>query len=210
MSKIALIIVDLQNDFCKGGSLAVPFGEALVPLANQLMPYFAHVVATQDWHPADHASFAANHPKARIGDMIMLDGVLQMLWPTHCVQKSRGAQFYPGFDVARVDQIIQKGTNPAIDSYSAFFDNAHKQTTGLHDYLQALGITQLYIMGIATDYCVKFSVLDALALGYTTYVIEDACRGVDLKAGDSEKALQEMAKVGAKRVQVRDVLAAMG
>jgi len=204
-----LVIVDVQNDFCKGGSLAVPQGEQVVAMANRLMPYFDLVVATQDWHPANHISFAANHPGSHVGASIMVQGIAQLLWPTHCVQGSVGAQFHPALDVTRINRIFHKGTNKGVDSYSTFFDNARKHHTGLDAYLKEQGVIQLYIMGLATDYCVKFSVLDALSLGYEVNVIEDACRGVDLTPGDSEAALTEMVTRGAKRVLVRDVIAAM-
>lgn len=209
MGQSALVIVDVQNDFCKGGSLAVPQGEQVVAMANRLMPYFDLVVATQDWHPANHISFADNHPGSHVGDSIKVAGIAQVLWPTHCVQGSIGAQFHPALDVIRINRIFHKGTNKKVDSYSTFFDNARKQHTGLESYLKEQGVTHLYIMGLATDYCVKFSVLDALSLGYEVSVIEDACRGVDLTPGDSEAALTEMAAQGAKRVLVRDVIAAM-
>ena len=208
MNKSALIIVDVQNDFCKGGALAVPHGEEVVPLANQAMSHFDLTVATQDWHPADHVSFASNQPGHHVGELMLLGGISQVLWPDHCIQASVGAQFYPGFQVERVQRIFQKGANIDIDSYSAFFDNAHQQSTGLDDYLKEQGVTDLYIMGLATDYCVKFSVLDALSLGYTVYVIEDACRGVNLAANDSENALREMEASGANRVPLADVLQA--
>lgn len=205
MSKCALIIVDVQNDFCKGGSLSVPFGEFIVPLANQLMGYFTIKIATQDWHPKDHMSFAANQSGRKPFDVINYRGMKQVLWPIHCVQGSVGAEFFPGLKVENFTKIFQKGTDKEIDSYSAFFDNAHLKSTGLHHYLQQEGITELYFLGIATDYCVKFSVLDALALGYQVYVIEDACRGVNLQKDDSEKALKEMENKGAIRITSKDI-----
>lgn len=210
MIKKALIIVDLQNDFCKGGSLAVPHGEDVAPLANRASAHFDLVVATQDWHPANHVSFASNQPHHQIGDVIMLQGISQVLWPDHCIQGSFGAEFYPLFDVSRVNHIFQKGTNKEVDSYSAFFDNAHLQSTGLYDYLSNKGVTDLYIMGLATDYCVKFTVLDALSLGFNVHVIEDACRGVNLFQDDSENALKEMELKGAIRVTLNCCLESKG
>jgi nicotinamidase/pyrazinamidase len=193
----ALLLVDIQNDFVPGGSLAVPEGDKVIPVANALQPYFDHVIATQDWHPANHGSFAANHPGKKPGDIIDLNGLVQILWPVHCVQNSWGAEFVPGLDTGRFEKIIHKGTDPGIDSYSALFDNGHRKTTGLDDYLKQAGIDELYIMGLATDYCVKFTVIDALKLGYLIFVIEDGCRGINLKPGDVDRAFEEMKKRGA-------------
>lgn len=198
--KTALIIVDLQNDFCPGGSLAVPEGDAIVPLANQLQSCFDIVVATQDWHPSDHMSFASNHIERSVGDVIEVNHIQQILWPAHCVQGTRGAEFHPDFNL-KYDKKILKGIDKTIDSYSAFFDNAHLRSTGLGDYLKAEGVTKIYIMGLATDYCVKYTCLDALHLGFDVFVIEDACRGVELKQGDIAHAFEEMQTAGAKLVR---------
>ena len=187
----ALILVDLQNDFMPGGALAVPGGDKVVPVANRLSEVFAVsalVVATQDWHPAGHGSFASQHPGARPGDVIDLDGLRQELWPDHCVQGTPGAEFHPSLDQGRIARVFRKGSDPAIDSYSTFFDNARRKSTGLGDFLRENNVEQVYIMGLATDYCVKFSVLDALSLGFKTSVIEDGCRGIDLQSGDVESA----------------------
>lgn len=192
----ALIMVDLQNDFCEGGALEVSGGSSVIPLANQLQPYFRLVVATQDWHPADHTSFASNHPGHGISDAIRIGHVLQILWPDHCIQGGHGAEFYPDLNISRVDKIIHKGTDSSIDSYSAFFDNEHLRSTGLGDYLHEHNIHDVYILGLATDYCVKYSALDAKQLGFNVYVIEDACRGVDLAEGDVVSALDEMRASG--------------
>ncbi|PYJ02511.1 MAG: bifunctional nicotinamidase/pyrazinamidase, partial [Verrucomicrobia bacterium] len=158
----ALLLVDLQNDFLLGGTLPVPQGNAVIPLANQLQGAFKLVVATQDWHPPNHVSFAENHAGKRPGDVIQLRKLSQVLWPAHCVQNTRGAQFAPGLMLNRVNKVVRKGTDPAIDSYSGFFDNGHLRATGLHEYFQAKQATGVYLMGLATDYCVKFTALDAV------------------------------------------------
>jgi nicotinamidase/pyrazinamidase len=191
----ALICVDLQNDFCPGGSLPVKEGRDIGVLINRIQKNFDFVVATQDWHPKDHLSFASNHKK-KPGEVIDLDGLKQVLWPDHCVQGSQGAEFIEEFDQKKVDRVFQKGTDKRIDSYSAFFDNAHKKATGLGDYLKQKGIKEVYLAGLATDYCVKYSALDAMGLGFDTTVIEDACRGIDLQEGDISNALQEMRDAG--------------
>jgi nicotinamidase/pyrazinamidase len=192
----ALLMVDLQNDFCPGGNLAVPEGDKVVALANQLQLNFNCVVATQDWHPADHLSFAENHSNQKVGNIVQLNSITQILWPTHCVQESKGAEFHPELDITRVNKIIFKGTNREIDSYSAFFDNAHQRSTGLADYLKEQGITKLHVMGLATDYCVKYTCLDAIQLGFEVSIILDGCRGVELQVGDVDKAIREMEQAG--------------
>jgi len=197
----ALIIVDLQNDFLPGGALAVPHGNEVIPLANELQQRFELVLATQDWHPPNHGSFAANHSGKKPGDRIMLDGIEQILWPVHCVQNTKGAEFAPSFDTSRIAHIFHKGIDPKIDSYSTFFDNAHRRETGLADYLKKRAINEIYLMGLALDYCVKYSTLDARQLGLNTYVIVDGCRGIELEAGDIERAIDEMKRVGAVLLQ---------
>ncbi len=192
----ALILIDLQNDFMPEGALAVPDGNAVIPVANRLVRSFDLVVATQDWHPPGHSSFASQHPGKNPGDTIELDGLRQELWPDHCVQGTSGAELHADLDVRRMTRIFQKGTDPRIDSYSAFFDNAHRKSTGLADYLKEKGVSEVYLMGLATDYCVKFSVLDAVELGFRANVIQDGCRGIDLQAGDVSKAIDEMKTVG--------------
>ncbi len=193
----ALILVDLQNDFMPGGALAVPDGDAVIPVANRLVRSFDLVVATQDWHPPGHGSFASQYAGKNPGDTVELDGLRQELWPDHCVQGTSGAELHAGLDVRRITRIFQKGTDPRIDSYSTFFDNAHLKSTGLADYLKQKGVSEVYLMGLATDYCVKFSVLDAVELGFKANVILDGCRGIDLQAGDVGKAIDEMKAVGA-------------
>jgi nicotinamidase/pyrazinamidase len=197
--KRALVLVDLQNDFLPGGALAVAEGDTAVTVAQALLPLFANdfVVATQDWHPADHGSFAANHPGKKPGEVIELAGLRQVLWPVHCVQHTRGAEFASSLPRQRIDQVVQKGTDPAIDSYSGFFDNGHRRATGLHDLLQQRGIGKLFILGLATDYCVKFTVLDARELGYQVHLVTDGCRGVNLSPGDTEAAVEQMRQAGA-------------
>ena len=192
----ALILVDLQNDFLPMGALPVPDGDQVIPLANQIQQRFDLVVATQDWHPSNHASFAASHPGKAPGDVIDLNGLQQTLWPVHCVQNTVGSAFAPGLDISRVRKIFRKGTAPGIDSYSGFFDNGHRKSTGLDLYLKQAGVTETYVLGLATDYCVKFTALDAQELGFATYVLADACRGVDLQTGDVAAALHDMATAG--------------
>jgi nicotinamidase/pyrazinamidase len=201
----ALILVDIQNDFVPGGALAVPEGDRIVPVVNRLQPRFDLVVATQDWHPAGHGSFAANHPGRRPGEIIDLNGLSQMLWPTHCVQGTAGAEFVPGLDQKKRDRVFVKGTAPEVDSYSGFFDNGHRQETGLGDYLRERDVTEVYVAGLATDYCVKFTALDALQLGFKTYLISDACRGVNIQPGDVELAIEEMRAAGATIVQAEEI-----
>jgi len=201
----ALIIVDLQNDFLPGGALPVPHGDEVIPLANELQQRFELVLATQDCHPPNHGSFAANHKGKKPGDRIILDGIEQVLWPVHCVQNTHGAEFAPSFDMSRVVHVFHKGIDPRIDSYSTFFDNAHRRETGLADYLKKRGINDIYLMGLALDYCVKYSTLDALQLGLNTHVILDGCRGIDLEPGDVNHALDEMKRAGVVLLQSSDL-----
>lgn len=201
----ALIIVDMQNDFVEGGALAVPGGKELVPLVNRLQPRFDLVVATQDWHPANHGSFVANHPGRKTYDLIELGGLPQTLWPVHCVQNTPGADFVPGLDRSRWAAVFQKGTDPEIDSYSGLFDNGKRRATGLGDFLKKRGVDQVYVLGLAIDYCVKFTALDAVALGFRTTLIEDASRGVDLQPGDVEKAINEMRQAGVHIARIETI-----
>jgi len=201
----ALIIVDLQNDFLPGGALPVPHGDEVIPVANELQRRFDLVVATKDWHPPNHGSFAANHPGKEPGDRIMLDGIEQILWPVHCVQNTHGAEFAAAFDTSRIAHVFHKGINPQIDSYSTFFDNAHRRHTGLAHYLEKHEIKNIYLMGLALDYCVKYSALDARQLGFDTHVILDGCRGIDLHAGDIDRALDEMKCAGAVLLNSSDL-----
>lgn len=190
-------MVDIQNDFIPGGALPTQNGHAVIPIANRLQPRFDLVVATQDWHPPNHGSFASNHRGRKPGEVIELHGLPQVLWPDHCVQGSRGAEFHTGLEMGHVDKVVQKGTDPQIDSYSGFFDNGHRKSTELEHYLREKGVTDVYVIGLATDYCVKWTALDAVKLGFRTHVIKDACRGVDLRPGDIDRALEEMRAAGA-------------
>lgn len=201
----ALILVDIQNDFLPGGALPVPGGNAVIPVANRVQETFDLIVATQDWHPTNHGSFAANHPYRNPGELHQLGGLPQVLWPVHCVQYTGGAAFAPGLITKRIARIFPKGTDPEIDSYSGFFDNGHKKATGLGDYLTAHGVTEVYVLGLATDYCVKATALDARQLGFTTHLIADGCRGVNLHPGDVDRAIDELRAAGVRIIQ-SDVL----
>lgn len=194
--KSALIIVDVQNDFVPGGALAVTDGDQVVPLINEIQKKFRNVVATQDFHPADHGSFAANHPGKIQGEFIDLEGLTQILWPVHCVQGSLGADFCSDLDQSHWKAIFQKGKNPKVDSYSGFFDNARRGDTGLGDYLKSVGIEQVFVCGLALDYCVKYTALDAKSLGFDTYLISDATKAVNLNPEDGSKAIAEMEEAG--------------
>ncbi len=192
----ALILVDIQNDFLPGGALAVAGGDEIVSSANRLMEGFGIVVATQDWHPPDHGSFAANHPGKEVYESIDLHGLPQTLWPVHCVRDTHGAEFAPGLDVRRITRVFQKGTRLEVDSYSGFHDNGHRHSTGMADWLREQGVTQLTVCGLATDYCVKFTALDAVSEGFQVILALAACRGVNLMAGDVDKAVGEMRGAG--------------
>lgn len=197
MNKQALVLVDIQNDFLPGGALAVPEGDAIIPVANRLMEQFACVVATQDWHPVDHGSFAVNHPGRSVYETIDLNGLPQTLWPVHCVQDSYGAQFAPMLNVTRITEVFRKGIRPDVDSYSGFHDNGRRYSTGLAQWLRNRHITDLTVCGLATNYCVKFTVLDAIAEGFNVTVALTACRGIDIQPGDVDRAVEEMARQGA-------------
>lgn len=200
MTHRALLLVDLQNDFCAGGALAVPEGDSTIDVANRLIDACLArgepVVASQDWHPANHGSFASQH-QVEPYSQGQLDGLAQTFWPVHCVQNSEGAALHPLLQQQDISEVFHKGENPAIDSYSAFFDNGHRHKTRLDTWLRERDISELIVLGLATDYCVKFTVLDALALGYTVNVIADGCRGVNLEPQDSAHAFMDMAAAGA-------------
>jgi nicotinamidase/pyrazinamidase len=194
----ALVLVDIQNDFMPGGSLPVPRGDEVVPVVNALAGRFDLVVATEDWHPPDHESFASRHAGRSPGDVIDLHGVPQTLWPDHCVQGSLGVELVAGLDRARIARVFRKGTEPRVDSYSGFFDNGRRGDTGLDAFLRARGVREVWIAGVATDYCVKYTALDARALGYETMLVLDGCRGVGAHAGDVERAIAEMCAAGVR------------
>jgi nicotinamidase/pyrazinamidase len=206
-SREALLLVDLQNDFVEGGALAVTGGLSLIELANRLMSKFDLVVATQDWHPSDHRSFAVQHPGLKVGDRFQLGGLAQTAWPVHCVQGSDGAGFVKTLNLDRIQHVVRKGTDRDIDSYSGFFDNGHRRSTGLADYLREHDVSHVFVMGLATDYCVRATVLDAIQAGLKTTLIVDGCRGVDLHPGDSALAIEEMKSSGAEIVASNSILA---
>lgn len=206
----ALILVDIQNDFLPGGALGVRDGDEVVAVANAAQHAFELIVATQDWHPVNHGSFAANHPGRNTGDLVELGGLPQVLWPAHCVQNTGGAAFAPGLETRRIARIFPKGTDPEIDSYSGFFDNGHRKATGLGDYLRGLDVTDVYILGLATDYCVKATALDARQLGFGVHLIVDGCRGVELADGDIERAVAAMKSAGVDLVTSERLAATVG
>lgn len=204
----ALVIADIQNDFLPGGALAVPRGDEVIPVVNRLQSAFPLVVATQDWHPSDHGSFAANHPGKKMYEQIQLNGLPQTLWPVHCVQGTTGAELASKLDRERIARIFQKGTDPEIDSYSALFDNGHRKSTGLGEWLQDKDVTDVFVCGLTTDYCVKFTALDARQAGFKTFLIADASRGVNLQPDDVKNAVAEMRRAGVAIVQSGDMLRA--
>ena len=199
MSDSALIVIDVQNDFCPGGALAVEGGDQIVPGINALMADFASVILTQDWHPGDHSSFASQHDGLNPFELTQMPYGPQVLWPDHCVQGTDGAAFHAGLNTDRADLVIRKGFRPAIDSYSAFFENDQTTPTGLEGYLRTRGLTKLTMVGLATDFCVNYSAVDAAKLGFEVTVIEDLCRAIDLD-GSLATAKEAMRKVG---VQLR-------
>ncbi len=201
----ALIAVDLQNDFCPGGALAVPDGDAVVPIVNDLARRFTIAVFTQDWHPGGHVSFAAAHPGRKPFESIDLPYGPQVLWPAHCVQGTPGADFHPGIDVREATLVIRKGWHPGIDSYSTFFENDHTTSTGLAGYLRDLGVRTVYLAGLATDFCVAWSALDARRLGFNVTVVEDACRAIDLN-GSLAAAREQMATAGVHFVSAASLI----
>lgn len=202
----ALILVDLQNDFCFGGALAVKGGNEVIPIANKLMDKFDLVVATQDWHPANHESFAAVHYFRRPGQVIDLHGLEQVLWTIHCVNDTFGAEFVQELNTSKITEVFQKGTNVEVDSYSGFYDNGRRGSTGLHDYLQSKGVTEVYVMGLALDFCVKFTAKDAAELGYKTNLILDGCRAVNLEEGDDERAVNFLKLLGVNIITSEELL----
>jgi nicotinamidase/pyrazinamidase len=194
-----LLIIDVQNDFCPGGALAVADGDAVVPVINRLTGRFAHVVLTQDWHPSGHSSFASSHPAATLFETISMPYGQQTLWPDHCVQGTPGAAFHPDLNTERAELVIRKGFRSAIDSYSAFYENDRRTPTGLAGYLRERGLRRIFLAGLATDFCVYYSAVDARRLGFDTVLSSPACRAIDL-SGSLDAAWAEMAKAGVQRV----------
>lgn len=199
----ALILIDVQNDFMPGGALAVPEGDEIVPLINKLQPQFDLVIATQDWHPSKHASFASSHPNAKEFEMIQLDGLEQVLWPEHCIQNTIGADFHPELKTSKIEAIFRKGTDQKIDSYSGFYDNAHLKSTGLAGYLREKKVEELYFSGLAAEYCVYFSIKDALEEGFSSTLIEDATRALNNE--DFNKAKTEILKKGGRIINSEEL-----
>ncbi len=197
LSDSALVVVDVQNDFCPGGALPVAGGDEVVGPVNAVMARFGRVVLSQDWHPVGHVSFASAHPGYAVGDRAQVGGVDQYLWPDHCVAGSTGADFHPRLDASRASIILRKGTKRMLDSYSCFFENDRKTPTGLEGWLRSLGVGRVVVAGLATDYCVLYTVLDALRLGFRVVVLEDAVRAVDVPSGSAARALASMREAGA-------------
>lgn len=195
----ALILVDIQNDFLPGGALAVKDGDQIIPYVNAIMDDFDIVVATQDWHPKDHGSFSSNHKGKKIGEVIKLEGLDQIMWPDHCIQHSKGAEFSRDLDLHRVQMIFHKGTDPKIDSYSGLFDNGYLKSTGLGEYLKGEGVTDMTCVGLAADYCLKFTALDAVSkFGFNTHVPVKGTKAVNLQPNDFERSIEVMRDAGIK------------
>jgi len=204
--KNALLVVDVQNDFCPGGALAIQAGDNVIPVINQIQPIFDTIIATRDWHPSNHVSFAVTHPGKNVYDVIDINGISQVLWPPHCVSGSMGAAFHPDLETDRFKLILHKGMNPALDSYSVFLENDKKTPTGLDGFLRSLEITRIFLSGLATDYCVFYSAMDAISLGFETCVVIDACCGVDIPERNIEKAIRLMKSSGIKIISSLELL----
>jgi nicotinamidase-related amidase len=202
----ALIVVDVQNDFCPGGTLAVPEGDAVIPVIQQVAARFEHIVLTQDWHPKGHCSFASSYPGKKLGDFVPAGGEEQRLWPDHCVQGTPGAEIHPELKLERAELILRKGFRREVDSYSAFFENDHRTPTGLAGYCRERGLARMFFVGLAYDFCVGFSALDARGCGFEAVVIEDACRAIDVE-GSTAKMTAELARVGVRVAGAESVLA---
>lgn len=200
------LVVDVQNDFCSGGALAVPRGEEVVPVINRLLRRFRHAVFTQDWHPLGHRSFASSHPGRKPFETIAMPYGEQTLWPDHCVQGSRGAEFHEDLERGPCELIVRKGFRPELDSYSAFLENDGRTATGLAGYLRERGFARVFLAGLATDFCVRYSALDARKAGFETVLIEDACRAIDLE-GSLQAALRAMTEAGVKIVRAETISA---
>lgn len=200
----ALLLIDLQKDFCKNGALEVWEGDETIETANEAIKIFSEnkdlIIGTKDWHPKTHKSFAVNS-NAKVGESGILSGLEQIWWPVHCVENTEGSEFHDNLHDEKINKIIYKGTDEEVDSYSSFFDNGKKKKTELDDYLKENKIKELYIMGLATDYCVKYTALDAVDLGYKVYLVKNGCRGVNLEPGDSERALVELRNKGVNIIE---------
>lgn len=203
----ALLIIDVQNDFCPGGALEVPNGDEVVPIINRLTEYFTTIIQTQDWHPAGHSSFASAHQDRKPFEKIQMPYGEQTLWPDHCVQGSGGAEFHPDLHTVKTQLIVRKGFRRSIDSYSAFYENDNETPTGLAGYLRERDINTLYVAGLATDFCVKWSILDGLSEKFKLYVVEDAVKGIDIE-GSVEQAWSEMEEAGARKITSEEILSA--
>lgn len=203
-NRSALLVIDMQNDFIPGGQLAVPGGDVIVALINRIASHFKQVVIAQDWHPAGHASFASSHPGHKPYDSVQLPYGAQTLWPDHCIQATHGAELHANLNLPHAQLIIRKGCNPDIDSYSAFVEADHKTTTGLAGYLKERGIDTVYLVGLALDFCVMYSALDARAAGFNTFVVVDACRAIDMD-GSLAEATQRMQAAGVRLITANDV-----
>jgi nicotinamidase/pyrazinamidase len=199
----ALIIVDIQNDFTKGGSLEVPDGDAVIPIINDLQKHFKLVVATQDWHPDNHKSFASNHKNRKPFETITMSGVEQVLWPDHCVQGSKGADFHPNLNMKKVSAIFRKGMDPEVDSYSGFYDNGHQRNTGLVGFLHDHKVNEVFVCGLAGDYCVYFTAKDAIGEGFETYFLKDATRAID-ETGFG-KSMEDLKRRGGKIISSDEI-----
>lgn len=195
----ALLLIDIQNDFLPGGALAIPEGDQIIPIVNRLQEKFPLVVATQDWHPASHKSFASQHAGKKVFETTTLQGLDQVLWPDHCIQGSHGAEFSPELNMNKTEAVFRKGTSPEIDSYSGFFDNGHRKTTALADYLKGKQVTEVYLAGLAGDFCVFFSAMDAIKEGFSTFFIEDAIRAIS--PDGFKKAKEEIINKGGKIIR---------
>jgi len=199
-----LLVVDVQNDFCPGGALAVPDGDAVIPVIHRMEPKFEHIILTQDWHSPRHLSFASAHAGKRPFDQVRVSYGEQTLWPDHCVQGTRGAEFHPALGLSRAELVLRKGFRPEIDSYSAFFENDQKTATGLAGYLRERGLTRVFIAGLAYDYCAAYSALDARRLGLPAVIIRDACRAIDLN-GSVAAMEKEFARAGVELRESGDI-----
>ncbi len=206
----ALVIVDMQNDFMPSGALGIPRADQIIPTINQLSKRFSLVVASMDWHPKNHVSFALAHPGKNVGDTVMVGSYPQVLWPVHCIQDTFGSAITSKLDVENIQAFFHKGTDPLVDSYSTFFDNERKRSTGLENYLREKKVTEIFFVGIATEYCVLYSSFDAIDLGFGVYVVKDACMAINLDANDESKALHAMAAKGAKIISSSECLQMLG